>query len=209
MNLPTPFAYPTVPHRRRHGPLGYENYSRYKPFLRDEFVFRCIYCLERETWYPSRAAGFSSDHFEAKIVNPEREQEYENLVYACNRCNSFKGAIVVCLDPSLVALADHLHVREDGQIEGLTLEGKKLIALFDLAHSPAVEVREEALLLLRAKRKLPDDPDIHHLFLRRFGYPTDLPDLTKTKPPGGNSRPEGIEESHHARYVRGDLPQVY
>jgi hypothetical protein len=154
MNLPTPFAYPTTPHMRRHGPLGYENYQNYKPFLRDEFTFRCVYCLERETWYPNREASFSTDHFEPP-------------------------------------------------------EGRKLIALLDLANAPAVEVREETLLLLRAKREQPDNPVIHALFLKRFKYPTDLPDLARLKPPGGNSRPDGIEESHHARQQRGELPEVY
>jgi len=70
MNLPTPFAYPTTPHARRHGPRGYKNYQDYKPFLRDDFTFRCVYCLERETWYPNRDASFSVDHFEPKVLNP-------------------------------------------------------------------------------------------------------------------------------------------
>jgi len=98
---------------------------------------------------------------------------------------------------------------EDGQIEGLMLDGKKLIALLDLAHGPAFEVRKEALLVLRLKREQPDNPAIHELFLKRFKYPTDLPDLTRTKPPEGNSRPDGIEDSHHARQTRGELPLVY
>src|SRR5690349_17329451 len=137
MSLPTPFAYPTAPHARRHGPRGYKNYQQYKPFLRDDFVFRCVYCLEREAWYPDRAGSFSVDHFEAKVVNPARETDYENLVYACTRCNSFKRKAGVDLNPCLVAFADHLRVREDGQIEGLTPEGNKLIALFHLADAPA------------------------------------------------------------------------
>ena len=58
----TPFAYAAVPHPRKHGPQGYANYQEYKDWLRDEFVFRCVYCLEREMWYPSRAAAFSVDH---------------------------------------------------------------------------------------------------------------------------------------------------
>jgi hypothetical protein len=38
--LPAPFAYPSAPHSRRHGPAGYEDYTHYKPWLRDEFTFR-------------------------------------------------------------------------------------------------------------------------------------------------------------------------
>ena|SRR5713101_1667716 len=68
--LPEPFAYPREPHGRRHGPAGYEDYGHYKPWLRDEFTFRCVYCLERETWYPNRAASFSADHFVPVVLDP-------------------------------------------------------------------------------------------------------------------------------------------
>jgi hypothetical protein len=46
------FQYPRQAHVRRHGPLGYVNYQSYKPWLRDEFEFRCVYCLWRERWRP-------------------------------------------------------------------------------------------------------------------------------------------------------------
>lgn len=59
MTLPVPFAYTSTPHQRRHGPSGYDSYEAYKPWLRDEFVFRCVYCLEREMWYPDRASSFA------------------------------------------------------------------------------------------------------------------------------------------------------
>ena len=209
MNLPIPFAYPTTPHIRLHGPLGYKNYISSKPFLRDEFEFRCVYCLERETWYPNRDASFASDHFEPKVINPERELDYENLVYSCTRCNSWKGETIDLLNPSLVAMADHLNVHEDGQIEALTPDGQNLIELLDLEYYPAFDVREEALLVLQAKREHPNDPTIHAVFLKRFGCLKDLPDLSKLKPPGGNSRPDGIADSHHARKIRGQLPKVY
>jgi hypothetical protein len=37
------FAYPDVPHTWRHGPRGYVDDEHYKPWLRDEFIFRCVY----------------------------------------------------------------------------------------------------------------------------------------------------------------------
>ena len=145
----------------------------------------------------------------AKTENPDRRLDYENLVYACNRCNSLKWKITLYLDPTRVAFDKHLRVRDDGQIEGLSPEGEKLIALLDLAHVPAIQVREETLWILRAKRERPSDPVIHEIFLKRFGYPTDLPDLTKRAPPGGNSRPAGIDNCHYARRIRGQLPEFY
>lgn len=48
-----PFEYPSAPLVRRHGPVGYLDYSSFRPWLRDEFGFRCVYCLRREQWEPN------------------------------------------------------------------------------------------------------------------------------------------------------------
>jgi hypothetical protein len=50
-----PFVYPRAAPLRRHGPAGYAQYERYRPWLRDEFAFRCVYCLKREQWGVVRA----------------------------------------------------------------------------------------------------------------------------------------------------------
>jgi hypothetical protein len=42
------FTYPAEPHLRRHGPQGYVDAASYRPWLRDDFAFRCVYCLFRE-----------------------------------------------------------------------------------------------------------------------------------------------------------------
>ena len=207
--LPEPFAYHKEPQRRRHGPAGYQEYGEYKPWLRDEFTFRCVYCLERETWYPDRAASFSADHFEPKVLYPDRKTDYANLVYACTRCNSIKRALIALLDPTVVALGDHLRVAEDGSITALSPEGLEMIDLFHLDKRPAVEVREEYLLLLRAKREQPDNPTIHALFIRKFGYPTDLPELRRRRPPEGNSMAGSEENCYKARRERGELADYY
>jgi hypothetical protein len=44
------FTYPAQPHIRRHGTRGYAALESYSPWLRDEFAFRCVYCLLREQW---------------------------------------------------------------------------------------------------------------------------------------------------------------
>ena len=75
------FDYPVQRNERRHGPSGYTSYERYRPWLRDEFDFRCVYCLKREAW--GQVTGeFELDHFEPQSVNPARRLDYENLVYA-------------------------------------------------------------------------------------------------------------------------------
>jgi hypothetical protein len=83
------------------------------------------------------------------------------------------------------------------------------VTILDLAHPPALEVREETFLILQAKREHPDDPTIHQIFVRRFGFPTDLFDLRRPLPAEGNSRPDGIADSYYARRERGELPEAY
>lgn len=209
MNLPQPFAYPMIPHLRRHGPRGYKDYGNYKPFLRDDFTFRCVYCQERECWYPSRDGSFSADHFVSKVIDPSRECDYENLVYACVRCNSFKQTKILFLDPARVAFSEHFRVKDDGHIEGLSQEARDLIDFLHLDESPAIDVRQEVLRVLRLKQKYPAEEDVHAIFLDKFGYPKDLPDLEALRPPDGNTRPEGIKDSHLARQNRSELPEVY
>lgn len=209
MNLPDPFAYSTVPHARRHGPRGYQDYGDYKPFLRDEFVFRCVYCLEREMWYPNWDGSFSADHFTPKSVDPDRLTDYENLVYACVRCNSYKQSAITVLDPTKVAFAEHFRVGADGYIEGLSAEARDLIDLLDLNADPALGVRQDALRVLRLKERYSTDEEIHAHFVARFGYPKDLPDLKNKRPPEGNTRPAGIECCHFELKKAGRLPEVY
>jgi len=50
------------------------------------------------------------------------------------------------------------------------------------------------------------DPD---LFQRLMGFPDDLPDLGRLRPPEGNTRPEGVEESYFAQREKGVLPETY
>jgi hypothetical protein len=61
-----PFVYPDRPHVRKHGPAGYADYAAYKPWLRDDLHFRCVYCLERERWDRSGHAAFGVDHVKPK-----------------------------------------------------------------------------------------------------------------------------------------------
>jgi hypothetical protein len=204
-----PFEYPTAHHTRRHVPSGYESYKTYKDWLRDEFTFRCVYCLERERWYPSGQAAFAVDH-----VKPKGKQEYahlvcvyENLVYACNRCNSAKSDELV-LDPCSVAFAQHLVVREDGTVVGLTTEGKNLIDILGLDLVGPTRTRLYYIRLASLYRQAPHNPEVRELYFCMFGFPDELPDLASLRP-GGNSKPEGIAKSYRRQREQGALSQTY
>lgn len=208
MTLPTPFAHPVAPHQRLHGPCGYDRYQAYKPWLRDEFTFRCVYCLERETWYPNRAASFSVDHVIPRSEDVALECEYTNLVYACNRCNSARSAARV-VSPDQVGIGMHLRLVDDGLFRALTSDGQKLLDLLRLNEYPALSVRRKMLTLLELKATNSHDDRVHRLYLLAFGYPDDMPDLRLLRPPGGNRLTASEHTCHFAQREKGSLADVY
>jgi hypothetical protein len=68
-NEPVPFAYPDSKHDRQHGPRGYIDYRSYKPWLRDEFMFRCVFCLRRERWLDGHIS-FGVEHLKPFKIAP-------------------------------------------------------------------------------------------------------------------------------------------
>ena len=114
MPTPDPFAYPLISHPPAHAPAGYADHTSYKPWLRDDFSFRCAYCLTRERWNPSGHDGFGVDHVVAQSTAPLLTATYPNLAYACNTCNSSKGATPLPWSPFDQAVGLHVAVRQDG-----------------------------------------------------------------------------------------------
>src|SRR5436189_4195959 len=119
----TAFDYSPTPHLRRHGPRGYTDVDSFRPWLRDEFDFRCVYCLLREQWGRTRGT-FELDHFLPVALHPGGERTYDNLLYACARCNGAKG-VRRLPDPCQVLSAGQVEVHEDGTIEGRTKAVRK------------------------------------------------------------------------------------
>jgi hypothetical protein len=208
MKAPEPFMYPSEPHVRKHAPAGYKDYQEYKPWLRDEFEFRCVYCRQREMWSRDRHAGFSVDHVVPQSEDNALVCSYTNLLYACLRCNSFRQAVRV-LDPTREGIGRHLRVDADGTITGLTDDGRFLIELLHLNAGPVVSERLRILRLLRFRQRYPEDKDLEADFRVAFGYPEDLPDLRALKPPAGNALDANRFQCFHARRERGDLPGIY
>lgn len=154
------FDYADRPHERRHGPRGYRRYEAYKPWLRDEFRFRCIYCLSRERWYPDGDDHFSVDHLQPQRHKPAHRTEYTNLVYACCQCNASKQDCDWLANPCTEVQATHLEVLEDGTIRGLTPIGAAWIQVCRLDRPKLTTFRRDLLVLVRnlAERHDPDPP---------------------------------------------------
>ena len=196
----TPFAYrKDTP--RLHGPAGYNEHSSYRPWLRDEFSFRCVFCLLRERW--GRVTGeFDVDHFVPQQVDGSRRLTYENLLYACHACNLKKGTLAL---PNVehVLTADNVDLRLDGRLKGKTADSERLIAIMTLNSPRWVQWRLSWMRIIELARMRDQQ-----LFEQLMGYPGDLPDLSVLKPPH-NELPEGIEQSHFARRERGMLATTY
>jgi hypothetical protein len=210
MIMPAPFAYSPAAHARRHAPAGYKDYREYKPWLRDEFEFRCVYCLQRERWSRERDAIFSVEHVIPRSEDPDGRLicEYDNLLYACTRCNSARQDIRV-LDPTAVAMGEHLRVDLDGRIFGLTEDGGFLIDLLHLNANEAVTERRRVFRILKRVLQSPDDEVARIDFLDAFGYPGNLPDLRELRPPEGNRLSANAERCFFALRSSGQLAETY
>lgn len=196
------FQYPAHAHRRRHGPQGYASAAQFRDWLRDEFAFRCVYCLEREQWV-HRTGHFHAEHFQPVAQRPDLELEYDNLVYACHVCNAVKRDRAVP-DPLRVLLDGAVKVQPNGTLIALTKEAAKLLELLQLN---SFESRRRRRVMLRVIR-LAADHDAA-LLQDLLGFPETLPDLSRLHPPAGNRRPTGVQRSHFARQARGKLPATY
>jgi hypothetical protein len=197
-----PFAYPVQPHQRRHGPRGYAGYESYRDWLRDEFSFRCVYCLNREQWVIAKGA-FAIDHFVPTSVSPGLLTDYDNLLYACVACNLTRGNQPIP-NPLEHLVDSTVQVEAGGMIVARSRPAQEIVEALHLNDAEYVFRRQQIMALLgelETRR-----PDLYDLWL---GYPGDLPDLAHLRPPSGNERRAGIEQSHFARRKRGELSATY
>jgi hypothetical protein len=101
-------------------------------------------------------------------------------------------------------LASTVEVQADGLILAQTPPAGEIVEALHLNDAEYVFRRRQMIAMLgelETRR-----PDLHALWL---GYPDNLPDLARLRPPGGNTRPPGIEQSHFARRKRAELPVRY
>ena len=173
-----PYRYPMQAHSRRHGPAGYKDYRDYRPWLEDEFLFRCVYCLKRQKW--SRTDVWSLDHLKPKSEYPELECDYNNLILTCQWCNNRKLADSVP-DPMAVAYGNCLQVKDDsGEVRSLNQDGEILIRVLKLNSPEQVHTRLNTLRILNTLAK--SNP-VH--WKSMMGFPDHLPVLRRKSPPSG------------------------
>lgn len=207
-----PFTMPTTPHLRRHGPRGYIAYETYKDWLRDDFQFRCAYCLHREKWERRGWRVFQADHIIPKSIDISKVCEYDNLVYCCDSCNGFKSNRVIP-DPCVMAYGEHIRFERNGKVTALTQFGELYIEVLGLDEGHLVRFREkiaksyEELELLAAELG-EDDEELWQEIESLLGYPNDPPDL-RVKKERGNTRPDGKKRCYHVLLQDPGFPRVY
>lgn len=138
------------------------------------------------------------------MLRPDLVCDYGNLLYACSICNSWKSDRSLP-DPCVVPFSEHFRIKDDGSIEALSRQGMRMIKILRLD-----QLNEWRLRLLRILARIEQVEPAADTGLRTwFGYHDDLPELESLRPPDGNSRPDGIAQSHLSRLRRGELPTVY
>jgi HNH endonuclease len=196
-----PYKYPTELRHRRHGPAGYKDFHAYRPWLDDEFTFRCVYCLKRQKW--ARTDVWSVDHLIPQSIAPERECEYDNLVLTCQWCNNRKLADLVP-DPVAIAYGNCLQVDDDsGRVRPINDDGIILERVLKLNHQDQVLTRRDNIRNLKIMARCAPA-----VWKQMMGFPEELPNLRRKSPPR-NTRPEGIEECYYEKRKRDELPEVY
>ncbi len=210
MSEPPPFvfSYPSSAHVRQHGPCGYTDYKSFKPWLRDEFRFQCVFCLCRERWFPDGDASFSVEHFLPKTKYPHLACDYSNLLLACCACNSAKSDNPIPIDPCKDAIGHHLAINPDGEAIARSPKGQFVIDVCLLNRRKLREYRERKIALWKLLNVSVDD-DCKRVLSEYFAYPCDLPDLSRLVPPGGNKLPDGIKNCCRAKQERGELESIY
>ncbi len=71
----------------------FEDYQKYKPYLAKDFEHRCAYCNTLDSMI--EPLYFTIDHYVPrdtfKEIDDTLDYNYNNLMYACPKCNLTKG----------------------------------------------------------------------------------------------------------------------
>jgi uncharacterized protein (TIGR02646 family) len=124
----------TITRRPNVGALN--DYKDARKFLTEDFGYMCGYCGKNAYIMHEH---FHIDHFVPKKLDPDRINDYYNLVLACPKCNLTKSdkwptkdkdcphdERIGFVDPATPEYDEHLERNEDGYIVGTTALGKQI-----------------------------------------------------------------------------------
>jgi hypothetical protein len=141
-----------MPHflRRAPAPKVKGDYSAFRPFVREDFLRQCAFCLFAEL-LAGGEENFELDHFRPRQRFPELVNDFYNLYYSCHPCNHIKRDSwppptleeqgICFVDLCKEDFASHFSVELDGTWKGLTNPGNYTIDKLNLNRKHLVTVR--------------------------------------------------------------------
>jgi hypothetical protein len=127
-----------------------------KQFVRRRARFACEYCSISET---SAGGELTVDHFRPQSKNGGGE--LENLVYACVRCNLYKGDFWVentdtppLWNPRTEPFENHFRQTDDGYLFAITETGELTLRTLKLNRPQLVEHRRQLYMQTEERRLL-------------------------------------------------------
>ena len=155
--IANPFLYPEAKHRRRLSPGPFSDYRTFKPYLREEFRGKCVYCRVPDGLM--KPEGFCVEHYRPRKRFPELECAYTNLFYACNGCNNKKGIYwpsgeesakgIVLLNPCDMVMSEHVRFR-GATVMPRSKQGEFFIDWLQLNELRSVKYRSYLLALIKS-----------------------------------------------------------
>lgn len=166
----------------------FDDYAKYKPFLKKDFQERCCYCN-----MPSEllTIAYHVEHFiPIKVFKGKKDSlltDYENLMWACPKCNLSKGDKYIgdfensdeikneyFYNPVSTDYNDIFYRNDVGGIDSDDSKGKEMIKLLKLyrpIHNMAwlIERLEKLALSLEAEAKKETNPEKKDLLERASG----------------------------------------
>jgi hypothetical protein len=111
-----------------------KDYREYREELRFDFWYSCAYCTMTEL--ESRGIGFDIDHYYPRKTHPQLINEYENLMWSCQRCNRCKSDFSPdeedILVGNVIIRPDRDDPREHYELRQCFLEGKTPTGNFNI-----------------------------------------------------------------------------
>jgi len=141
-----------MPHflRRVPAPDVKGGYRSFRPFVREDFLRQCAFCLFSELLVGGEE-GFELDHFRPRHLFPELLNDFYNLYYSCHPCNHIKRDSwpPSILEEQGIRFVDlckedfgaHFSVEADGKLDALTNSGNYTIDKLNLNRKHLVTVR--------------------------------------------------------------------
>ncbi len=137
--------------KRRPDPPIFNDYRQYKPHLREDFLYACVYCTIHENEFGG-PRNFDVEHFRPKSKFEALVTVYTNLLYACGVCNSFKKDDWPSndpvndgkgyLDPCEHDYDNHFIQTDDFQIQGLSKVAQYIIERLHLNRPQLQKLRQ-------------------------------------------------------------------